>query len=218
MYNTPILKKFSSHDLKKRQILESDYSISFSSNTENYCVGMVDMINSTKISASLGVNRASKYYEIFLNSMAKLVNRFGGFVIKNMGDCLLYYFPESINSQRKFGLMNCLESSLTMIEYHDFICDILKKENLPPVDYRISLDYGSVVMMRSNISNSIDMIGTPINVCSKINRCAPSNGVVLGGDLFEIVKRFEDYCFKEIFDFSLGLKKLYSIYSVRRNN
>jgi len=194
----------------------ADYMVAFSGNTENYCVGLVDMANSTKIAATIGNNKIGKYYQIFLNSMSKILNRFGGVVIKNVGDCLVHYFPESSKSNRKFGFMSCLECSLAMTEYHDNICEKLNQEGLPGVDYRISADYGSVVLMKSNNSDSMDMIGPPVNICSKINHAASTNGTVIGGDLYSMVKGFNDYRFKEIDNFSLGFKHSYPIYEVRR--
>lgn len=194
----------------------TDYIVTFSDNSKNYCVGVVDMVNSTKMTSILGASRMAEYYKIFLNSMAKILGRYGGSVIKNIGDCLVYYFPESSKTHRKFGFISCLECSLEMIENHDNICNFLKKERLPNVDYRISLDYGSVVLMKSNNSPLIDMIGPPINMCSKINRTAESNGMVIGGDLFSIVKGYDDYKFKEIKGLSLGFKHSYPIYQVQR--
>ena len=190
----------------------SDYLVAFSGNTENYCVRLVDMVNSTKIAATLGNEKISEYYQIFLNSMSKILSRFGGFVIKNVGDCLMYYFPESSKTSRSFGFMSCLECSLAMTEYHDTICKILKQKNLPCVNYRISADYGSVVLMKSNNSKSLDMIGPPVNMCSKINRAAPTNNTVIGGDLYSMVRRFNDYKFKEIKGFSLGFKHSYPVF------
>ena len=194
----------------------ADYMVAFSGNTENYCVGLVDMVNSTKIAATIGNNKIGQYYQIFLNSMSKILNRFGGFVIKNVGDCLVYYFPESSKSNRKFGFMSCIECGLAMTEYHDNICEKLNQRDLPGVDYRISADYGSVVLMKSNNSDSIDMIGPPVNMCSKINHAASTNGTVIGGDLYSMVKGFSDYRFKEIDNFSLGFKHSYPIYEVCR--
>ncbi|MDH3502554.1 MAG: adenylate/guanylate cyclase domain-containing protein [Nitrosopumilus sp.] len=151
-----------------------------------------------------------------LNSLSKILNRFGGVVIKNVGDCLVYYFPESSKSNRKFGFMACLESCLAMAEHHDDICKILNQNNLPCINYRISADYGSVVLMKSNNSDLIDMIGPPINMCSKINHAAQPNGVVVGGDLHSMVKHFDDYKFKEVKGFSIGFKHLYPVYEVYR--
>jgi class 3 adenylate cyclase len=195
----------------------SDYLVEFSTNTLSYCVGIVDMVNSTKISAQIGPTRVSRYYQIFLNSMSRILSRFGGFVIKNIGDCLVYYFPESSRPNSKYGFISCIEASLAMIESHDIICEKLHKEGLPDIDYRVSADYGPVVMMTSNSSDATDMIGPPVNMCSKINRCAKSNGIALGGDLIEVVKKY-DYIFKPITGFSLGFKLDYPVYTVKRKH
>ena len=203
-------------DFERPDMSTSDYLVAFSGQTQNYCVGMVDMVNSTKMAATLGATKITIYYQIFLNSMSKILSRFGGFVIKNIGDCLLYYFPESSKARKKFGFMSCLECGLAMIENHNPICDALRRSNLPCVDYRVSADYGSVVLMRANNSESLDMLGPPVNMCCKINRAAETNGVVIGGDLYTMVKSFNDYKFNKVEDFSLGLKHTYPVYSLGR--
>ena len=203
-------------NITENNMSTSDYLVAFSGQTQHYCVGMVDMANSTKMTATLGTAKISRYYQVFLNSMSKILSRFGGFVIKNIGDCLLYYFPESSNPNKKFGFMSCLECSLSMIENHTNICRVLNQDNLPCVDYRISLDYGSVVIMRTNNSQSVDMLGPPVNMCCKINHAAVINGAVLGGDLYTVVKNFDDYRFKKVEEFSLGFKHSYPIYSIER--
>ena len=128
---------------------EADYLVAFSGNTQSYCVGIVDIVNSTKICAAMNVEKISRYYELFLNSMSRILSRFGGYVIKNIGDCLVYYFPESSKSNKKFGFMSCLEASLAMSQYHDTLNKKMREEKLPPIDYRISADYGSVVLMKA---------------------------------------------------------------------
>ena len=193
----------------------SDYMVAFSGLARSYCVGIVDMVDSTKISAEMNEISWSKYYGLLLNSMAKIIPRFGGAVIKNQGDSLLYYFPESSNNT-KYGFMSCLECSLAMIEAHDKVCENSKKMGLPCLNYRVSADYGRVVVMNCNSSNSLDLIGPPVNMCAKINHAASNNSVVIGGDLYSMVKGFEDYRFKELKGFSLGFKFPYPVYSFER--
>ena len=198
------------------EMTSSDYLIAFSTKHQSYCVGMVDMVNSTKIASTLTIGKVSRYYQIFLNSMSKIVTRYGGVVIKNIGDSLLFYFPESLKTHSKFVLLSCLECSLAMAESQPIICKQLQKEDLTSVDYRISIDFGPVIIMKSNNSSSIDMIGPPVNICSKINRSANVNGIIIGGDMYERVKTFHDYCFKSQKDYSIGLKFSYPIYSITR--
>lgn len=198
--------------------MESEnYTVTFSPETENYCVGMVDLVDSTKISAILESKKMSRYYQVFLNSMSKILKEYDGKVVKNIGDCLLYYFPLTTKESQEEYLTRCLECSFSMTESHDFICRHLKKEKLPCLNYRISMDYGSVILMRSSDSPSIDMIGTPINMCSKINRSAPENGIVIGGDVHEMIKRVPGYGFKQIDGYSVGFKLDYPIYLVKKN-
>ena len=104
-----------------------------------------------------------------------------------------------------------------MIDEHPKIKQALATEDLPPADYRISLDYGYISIMKTTI-NSFDVIGTPVNMCAKINRQASVNGIIIGRDLYRMVKNFDEHYLKQAFWFSTGLDKTYPIYSVRRKN
>ena len=194
------------------------YVVNFLETSQNYCVGLVDIVNSTQISASLSQPKLSKYYEIFLNSMAQIVEKFGGFVIKNIGDSLLFYFPDSSKSSNSYDFKNCLECGLAMIEEHENINKILKKEKLPPLNYRISADYGEVSIMKTNGSSNIDVFGTPVNMCTKINHGATKNSIVIGSDLYRTAKKLDSYSYQMINSYSIGMKFVYPIYCVRRKN
>jgi len=196
--------------------MASDYQVDFSDETESYCVGMVDIVNSTKITHQMSREKIPLYYEIFLNSMGQIVNKFGGLVIKNIGDSLLYYFPESSKPKRKYGFMSCLETNLAMIEEYQTISNKLLEHGLPSLDYRVSTDYGQCAIMKHNDSHMIDLIGPPVNMCSKINRSAAVNGIIIGSDLYEKVKHFDEYNFKRSGDFSIGFKHSYPLYSLAR--
>ena len=190
------------------------YMIDFLETSQSYCVGIVDMIASTKIAATLNQRKLSKFYEIFLNSMAEIIEKFDGYVIKNIGDSLLYYFPDSSRTKQNQGFLNCLECSMKMVDEHKKINQKTKNENLPSLNYRISADYGKVTIMKTNYSNSIDVLGTPVNMCTKINHSAEKNGIVIGSDLYRVVKNLENYHFEMINSCSIGLKYMYPIYSV----
>ena len=182
----------------------------------HFCVGIVDMVNSTKNVARLPPNKSSRYYEIFLNNMAKVVRQYNGKILKTMGDSLLFYFPDTSFSERKFGFLSCLECGFKMIETHDKLKKLLADEKLPPIDFRISFDYGNVIMMR-NIEWVVDLVGPTINACAKINRMCPVNGMVVGSDLYEKTKNFKEYSFKNCGDFSVDLKHPYPVFKVFRN-
>ena len=187
-----------------------------------YCVCFVDIVNSSQITAKIAVgDKIKKYYEIFLNAMAALAKNFGAKVIKNIGDALLFYFPDTSDSENMTAFKEVLECCTAIIAAHEFINIRLESEALPPVSYRISADYGRVEVATTVTSSAEDLFGPTVNMCAKINSQAEPNGIVIGGDLHEMMKRysFKDYSFEEVRKKSpLGIKYSYPVYSVVRKD
>jgi hypothetical protein len=102
-----------------------------------------------------------------------------------------------------------------MIDTHDKLKKLLAEEMLPPIDFRISFDYGNVTMMR-NTEWAIDLVGPTINTCAKINKMCPVNGMGVGSDLYEKTKQFKEYSFKNSGSFSADLKHPYPVFKVFR--
>ena len=113
-------------------------------------------------------------------------------------------------------MKSCLNCGLAMIEALDIICKELESKRLPRLDYRVSADYGSVIIMKTTESISNDLIGPPVNMCTKINRCANKNEFVIGGDLKEIVKKYEEYYFDQRTGVNVGLPHTYTVFKVNR--
>ena len=221
-YSPPTSPKFKGSrtmeaDAPRTSLSTADYLVAFSTRSQSYCVGNVDIVNSTKISASLPAEKLSQYYEIFLNSMSKIIGKFGGKVIKNIGDCLLYYFPTSEISP-KVGLANCLDCGLAMVSAQRVISEEMILKKLPDIKYRVSSDFGAVILMNTNFSTSVDLIGPPVNMCSKINHYAGNNEFVIGNDLHQVTKKFSGYQFKEIQSCDIGFRYSYPIYKVATSN
>lgn len=89
------------------------------------------------------------------------------------------------------------------------------EQGLPPLNYRISADYGEVEVAKSTSSQSEDLFGSTMNVCAKINSKAPANGMAIGHNLYKKVSAtMEKECnFERIGEYS-GFKEVYSVYSV----
>jgi CheY-like chemotaxis protein len=75
-----------------------DDQITFINYTHKYCIAIIDIVNSTKITENLpNSEQIRKYYSTFLNTMASIIKQYNGKVIKNAGDCLIYYFPKTVD-------------------------------------------------------------------------------------------------------------------------
>jgi len=176
---------------------QEDILLQFSDYSEKYCVCMIDIISSTKITANLSESETSEFYRIFLNSVALIVRNFGGIVVKNIGDALLFYFP-IIHAEKELTIKKCLNCCLTLGESHKDIVTKLNKENLPIFDYRTSATFGNVRIARTSTSSVNDIFGATVNRCAKINRTAPANGLIIGEDFYENAKDLDRYTFKKI--------------------
>ena len=218
--STPILLKMEKEHLEKipytlSQRLENRLEdvVSFSGTCEKFCVGIVDMVGSTKVSAHLNKQQLTKYYSLFLNGMALIAKDHGAQVVKSVGDSLLYYFPKTSDYEAK-NFVCPLKCGIAMIDCLPIINAKLKEHGLPPVKIRISMDFGTVMLANSVSSSIDDIFGSTVNVCSKINRSAKPNGMVIGSDMYELVKDFDEYAFVPDTGFSLGLVMSYPVYSV----
>ena len=176
---------------------QEDILLQFSDYSEKYCVCMVDIMNSTKITSELSDSQTSEFYRIFLNSVALTVRNFGGIVVKNIGDALLFYFPV-LHSEKELTMKKCLNCCLTLGESHKDLVKKLNEAGLPSVNFRTSATFGIVRIARTSTSSVNDIFGTTVNRCAKINRTAPANGLIIGEEFYENAKNLENYNFKKI--------------------
>jgi two-component system, OmpR family, response regulator ChvI len=201
-------------------VLTDMEEISFDSRSENYCVCIVDIVDSTRVTARISDSKKIlRYYSIFLNTMAAIARGHKAKVIKNVGDSLIYYFPETFDVTSSQGFKSVFECARTMMGAYNVINAKLEEANLPRVDYRISADYGRVEIVTSATSMAEDIFGPTVSVCSKINIKAPKNGLVIGGDLYRVLTKsfpviLKGYSFRETEGYSSGLKQSYPVYEV----
>jgi hypothetical protein len=99
-----------------------------------------------------------------------------------------------------------------MVDSYNIINARLSKERLPPLNYRISGDYGPVELVESERSKGYDLFGPVMNICAKINSRKPTNGIATRSSLHRALKslKISDHDCKTIsqFDISAGdLKK-----------
>lgn len=194
---------------------QEDILLKFSQHVQNDCVGVIDLKDSTKISAELSDDDVTKLYEIFLNFMARIVRKFNGQVVKNIGDALLFRFPNT-DPKDLSRMKNIMECGLSMIESHDILKEQLQAENMPELHYKISITYGSVKAAQSTTSNITDIFGPTVNRCFKINSLCPENSLVIGEYMYESVKDFREYEFVELSDNEMKQKYGYMIFEVKR--
>lgn len=194
---------------------QEEILLKFSQHTQNDCVGVIDMKDSTKISEKLSDESVTKLYEIFLNFMAKIVREYNGELVKSIGDALMFRF-QNVDPNESVVMKNIMECCFSMIESHDKLKEQLAAENLPEINYKISITYGPVKVAQSTTSNVSDIFGPTVNRCFKINSLCPENNIVIGDNLHEILKDFDEYEFAQLCVIEMKQKYGYTIFVVRR--
>lgn len=197
--------------------------IKFSRQSESYCVCIIDIVNSTKVTATMTNSEdVRNYYSTFINTVATIARNFGARVIKNVGDSVIYYFPSTVDSSNERAFNNVLECCVNMNAVSSVISDKLVEEGLPPMKYRISADYGKVEIATTKTSQDYDFFGSTINLCSRINKISAPDKILIGGDLFRVLKSLpslgNDYNFRPAGEYSVGVKYTYPLYTVTSKN
>jgi two-component system, OmpR family, response regulator ChvI len=193
--------------------------IIFQGISSDFCVCMLDVVNSTAITSSLAhEDKIRKFYSLFVNSVSPIITHFGGRVLKTGGDSMIYYFPNTAEVERIEGFRNVLECGISLLDLRSTVNSLYKKEGIQPIGYRISADYGRLELAESRFSRDRDFFGPTMNLCAKINNKAPPNSMVIGGDLHQVLKKLnsleKQFQFEEISEFSIGLKQRYPIHLV----
>jgi two-component system response regulator ChvI len=123
--------------------------------------------------------------------MTTIAKNYNARIIKNVGDCLIFYFPDTSNNSNLLAFEDVLRCGMTMVNAHRLINAKLRELGLPPLNYRISADYGEVQLAKSVSSARDDLFGSVVNTCSKINPKSPANSMIIGNSLYEVVKQFD---------------------------
>ncbi len=190
--------------------------------SQRVCVSVIDIIGSTGIVSTIGRSKDIRtFYGIFLNKISNTLKKYRANIIKTVGDGIISYFPDTIDITNMRAFENVLECCFAQIEDRFAINSMLTDQRLPTITYRVSVDFGKVERTRFDGFDSEDLFGSTINVCSKMNLYAQPNGIVVGNDLYRIIRSFKQlddgYTFHEMDSYYCGTGKYsYPLYSLSR--
>ncbi len=202
----------------------SSKEIRFSGNSIKSCVGFIDLVDSTKNTITMeGLEYTRKYYSTFINSVSDLVKSSNGRIIKNIGDCILAYFPKTSDSNSMAAFSEVIECGFKILDKRFSVNQELSKQYLPPFNYKISIDYGVLDLALVGDYSQIDLFGSTINICSKINSSSfIPNEIIIGNNFYRILKSFSNilniYNFINNGEYRITESNRYSTYNIKRKN
>jgi two-component system, OmpR family, response regulator ChvI len=240
MFNTPTepvditSTRYTSHSIRSplttlEEEMQAKEEVHFL-RSQNYCVCFIQMVKPTTATtstiATTTINDSDsirRHYTIFINTMSTIARNFGAKIVKNVADRLIIYFPQTSDPTDDVAFQNVIECGITSLAAGEAINAKLTEEKLAAATYRISADYGKIEVAESKTSQHEDLFGPTMNLCSKINSKAQPNTMIIGGDLYLVIRSLHSYSsfkkkgyeFKEIKGHSItGFRYEYPIYSL----
>ena len=202
-------------------------SIKFTDDAIKCCVCFIEFESSiNNIAIAEDHLQIREYYSTVINSLSQIINRYNGKIVKSLGDRLLCYFLNFSDLNNEKAIEEVIECGLKILEKREDINkELLMKNNLPSVEnYKISLDYGVVDLALAGDNYQIDIFGSPVNLCSKINSSslAPHNTIIIGNNFYRILKSFPNILNKYNFinngEFKVTENIGYPIYNIKRRD
>ncbi|MDW3626772.1 MAG: adenylate/guanylate cyclase domain-containing protein, partial [Nitrososphaeraceae archaeon] len=200
-------------------------SIKFTDDSLKCCVCFIEFqssINNTTITDDSSITR--EYYSTVINSLSQIIKRYNGKIVKSLGDRLLCYFLNFSDLNNEKAFEDVIECGLKILEKReDMNKELLKKNNLPSVEnYKISLDYGVVDLALAGDNYQLDIFGSAVNLCSKINSSSAHNEIIIGNNFYRILKSFpnilNNYNFINNGEFKVTENIGYPTYNIKRRD
>src|SRR5215211_132895 len=173
-------------------------SIKFTDDSLKCCVCFIEFESAIHNTAIVEDHlQLREYYSTVINSLSQIIKHYNGKIVKSLGDRLLCYFLNFSDLNNEKALEDVIECGLEILEKREDMNNELlkKKNNLPPVErYKISLDYGVVDLALAGDNYQLDIFGSAVNLCSKINSSFSSvdakNEIIIGNNFYRIIKSF----------------------------
>jgi adenylate cyclase len=150
-----------------------------------------DLVDSTKMSMVLPVERMAKIIKAFSHELSSVVESYNGFVLKYVGDAVIAFFPSTFNKylscdtafQCANSIINVIENGINPIFEKD------KKDNYPKLAVKIGIDEGEnlAIQYEFDKSSPIDLIGYPMNVAAKMTSLTGPNEISVGNNVYKML-------------------------------
>jgi adenylate cyclase len=165
-------------------IAKSDYFLrKHTSEKLDFAVMYVDLVGSTKMSTELAPDFLSKIITVFSQEVSYVIEYFGGFLLKFVGDASIAYFPSSQNLD---DIILCGESVIYVVRHA--INPLLLQMGHAGVEVKVTSDYGQHTILRYGSDHErshVDIISATMNLTAKMQSVAKGSQMVIGNSLYK---------------------------------
>jgi class 3 adenylate cyclase len=174
----------------------------------------VDLVDSTRLLMTLPVDRLSTIIQAFTREMSLIIEAYGGYILKYIGDAILAFFTVNIIDELYLpcvNAVNCARSVIKIIQ--NGINPILDQNGYPEMSVRIGIDVGdqnAVLQYGWDIIHTLDnnkheqimkrphydIMGYTVSVAVKMTGLAKPNRFVVGQLVYDALDEKQKSAFK----------------------
>ncbi|ABK77471.1 adenylate cyclase [Cenarchaeum symbiosum A] len=146
----------------------------------------VDLVGSTDMTLELPEEKIATIISSFAQEMAYVVRRYGGFVLKFVGDAVIAFFAGGDSLRIADTVVECAKSMITAVK--DGINPILNQYDYPDLRIKVGIDHGRALVVRYGADEArapVDLIGPVLNIAAKIQSHAKPGQVLIGIDVYD---------------------------------
>lgn len=161
----------------------------------------IDLVDSTKLSMTLPVNRLATIVRAFSQEMSLIISAYGGYVLKYIGDAVLAFFTVDPSDDLHARCINAVTCACSMIKViSQGINPILNQYDYPELKVRIGIDVGenTVVQFGWDTHTSdgkailrephFDILGYTISIAAKMTVFANPDQIVIGQLVYQTLQ------------------------------
>ena len=146
----------------------------------------IDIAGSTQMSHDLSPLMLSIMIQIFSQEVSLSIIRFGGHVLKFVGDAVIALFPSDYDPNK--SIMNSLDCAQYIHQViSEGINPIFQKYSYPEISVKIGIEHGTalVLLYGQNVHHApFDLIGFSISIAAKITSMAYPNEIIVGENIY----------------------------------
>jgi adenylate cyclase len=158
-----------------------------------------DLVGSTNMSMTLPIEKAVTIIRSFSYEMSSIVQSYGGYVLKYVGDAVIAFFPSGYNKLLACDkAVRCAKSMITVIK--NGINPILNKYDYPELRVKIGISEGEslIVPYGHDKSSTIDILGYSMSISAKITSLTVPNTITIGDNVYSVLHPQIRMKFKEV--------------------
>jgi class 3 adenylate cyclase len=179
--------RFLSDEIVK-DLLDTPGGLSLGGKKQNITIMFSDIRGFTAISEQMGVEDAVTMLNHYFSDMVDVIHKYRGTVIEFLGDGILAIFgaPVSYENHPDSAVACALEMQLAMDEVNEWNI----KNRYPLMEMGIGLNSGETIVgnIGSTKSMKYNVIGTNVNLASRIESFSTGNQVLISENTYKLTK------------------------------